>query len=228
MSTPARHSQRCRECKLRVRQLLEAIYGRCEPNHRFSWSTRLSSYAGTSIHVQLNAVVAAIEDHRGYRIGRFVRASRLAPCDFWVPIPGFVVEFDESQHFTAPRRSALSVYTDDLALGFSPTRWIKLCERHNASDTDPPYRDEQRAWYDTLRGLVPIIHGYSPTVRLYASDLAWCSLDPTQSTDRQRFVEVAFQNAVQLRADADGHPTRPHAKCLVCPWCEEAATPRQD
>ena len=39
-------------------------------------------------------------------------------------------------------------------------------------------RDEQRAWYDTLRDLVPSIMGLQPTVRLYASDQVWCSLDP--------------------------------------------------
>jgi hypothetical protein len=26
-----------------------------------------------------------------------------------------------------------------------------LCEEINAKDNYPPYRDEQRAWYDTLR-----------------------------------------------------------------------------
>ena len=194
MTTPARHSERCRECKVRVRQLLEAIYGQCIPNRRFIWSTKISSYVGTPIHAQLESVVAAIEAHRGYRIGDFVRASRLAPCDFWIPDPGFVLEFDESQHFTAPRRSALSVYEDDLALGFSSTRWMDLCECHNASDNNPPYRDEQRAWYDTLRDIVPIIHGHLPTVRMYARDLAWCTLDPARASDRQRFAEVAFRD----------------------------------
>ena len=33
---PTRHSERCRECKIRVRELLERIYGTCLPNHRFS------------------------------------------------------------------------------------------------------------------------------------------------------------------------------------------------
>ena len=192
---PARHSERCRDCKVRIPQLLEAIYGRCMPAHRFTWSTQPGSYADTLLDAQLESVVAAIEAHRGYRVGDFVRASRLAPCDFWVPDPGFVLEFDESQHFTTPRRAALSVYAEDLPLGFSPTRWMDLCERHNATDNDPPYRDEQRAWYDTLRDLVPMLHGHGPTVRLYASDLAWCALDPARAADRRRFAEVALQYA---------------------------------
>ena len=53
--------------------------------------------------------------------------------------------------------------------------------------TPPPYRDEQRAWYDTLRDLVPSIKGLQPTVRLYARDWAWCSLNPDSREDRERF-----------------------------------------
>ncbi len=195
MTTPPGHSERCRDCKVRVRQLLEAIYGQCIPNHRFNWPTQLSSYASTPLYEQLHRVVAAIEDHRGYRIGDFVRASRLAPCDYWVPDPGFVLEFDESQHFTALRSTALGAYADHVPLAFSSTRWIELCQRHNASDNDPPYRDEQRAWYDTLRDFVPIVHGHLPTVRVYARDLAWCVLDPTLASDCEHFAEIAFRNA---------------------------------
>ena len=190
-----RHSERCRECKVRIPQLLGAIYGQCIPGHRFLWSTQPGSYAGTSLATQLERVVAVIEAHRGYRIGDFVRASRLAPCDFWVPDPGFVLEFDESQHFTAPRKAALSAYADDFPLGYSSARWMDLCEHHNATDNDPPYRDEQRAWYDALRDPVPILHGHGPTVRIYAGDLAWCALDPARAADRQRFADVALQDA---------------------------------
>ena len=82
---------------------------------------------------------------------------------------------------------ALSAYPDDLALGFSKKQWISQCERHDAKDNDPPFRDEQRAWYDALRDLVPSIKGLQPTVRLYARDLVWCSLDPDSNNDRQRF-----------------------------------------
>ncbi len=192
---PARHSERCRECKVRIPQLLETIYGRCMQGHRFTWSTHPSSYVDTPLNSQLKKVADAIEAHRGYRVGDFVRASRLAPCDYWIPDPGFILEFDESQHFTAPRSAALSVYADDLPLGFQPARWMDLCQRHDATDNDPPYRDEQRAWYDTLRDLLPMLYGHGPTVRLHAGDLAWCALDPARAPDRRRFAEVAMQHA---------------------------------
>ena len=187
-SAPARHSERCIECKRRVRELLERIYGSCLPNQQFGWPTRLASYAGTSIEPALRNVATALESHRGFGIGEFVKSDTLAGCDFWVPDPGFIVEFDESQHFTVPRKLALSEYADERLLGFSAERWIALCEQHEARDNDPPYRDEQRAWYDTLRDLVPSLKDLQPTVRFYAGALAWCSLDPDSRDDRERFL----------------------------------------
>lgn len=140
-------------------------------------------------------MVTALEKYRGFGFKDFVKTKTLAPCDFWVPDPGFIVEFDESQHFTSPRKLALSGYLGDQPLGFSRERWIALCEQHNAKDDDPPYRDEQRAWYDTLRDFVPSLKGFGPTVRLYARDFAWCTLDADSSDDRQRFSTIALQDA---------------------------------
>ena len=186
-STPTRHSERCSKCKVRVYELLERVYGTCVSNHRFRWGTDVASYAGTSLESALRNVATVLEAYRGFGIGDFVRSEVLAPCDFWVPDPGFIVEFDERQHFTSSRRLALSVYVEEQPLGFSKERWMALCEHHDAKDNDPPFRDEQRAWYDTLRDLVPSLKGLQPTVRLYARDLAWCSLNPDNRRDRQRF-----------------------------------------
>ena len=195
ITRPTRHSERCHECKIRVRELLERIYGKCLQNHKFSWPAHLSSYEGTSIYSALRNMVTVLEKYRGFGFEDFVRAETLASCDFWVPDPGFIVEFDESQHFTRPRRLALSAYPDDQFLGFSRERWTALCEQHSAKDADPPYRDEQRAWYDTLRDFVPSLEGFGPTVRLYARDFAWCSLDANSSNDQRRFSAIALQDA---------------------------------
>ena len=193
MIASTRHSERCPECKMRVGQLLERIYGACVLDHRFRWQTGLTAYAGTSIDPVLRDVAEVLEGYRGYGIGTFVRSSVLAGCDYWVPDPGFVVEFDESQHFTSPRKLALSVYADAHPLGFGARRWLDLCEHHDATDNAPPFRDEQRAWYDTLRDLVPSIKGLQPTVRLYARDWAWCSLDPDSREDRERFSDLIHE-----------------------------------
>ena len=191
-----RHSERCPECKQRVRELLERIYGSCVSNHRFGWQTDPAQYAKTSIGTALQDVATVLQSYRGFGIHDFVRSDTLAGCDFWVPDPGFIVEFDESQHFTSARKLALSVYAHDKPLGFSAKRWSALCDQHNAKDNDPPFRDEQRAWYDTLRDLIPSIKGLCPTVRLYARDRVWCSLDPDSLEDRERFSDLVHQGCL--------------------------------
>ena len=100
------------------------------------------------------------------------------------------MEFDESQHFTIPRKFTLEKYPAGLELGFSREKWIMLCKEINAKDNDPPYRDEQRAWYDTLRDFLPAILDLKPTVRLFAKDFIWCSLNPDDPKDIDKFRKM--------------------------------------
>ena len=111
----------------------------------------------------------------------------MPPCDFYIFDPPFILEFDECQHFSRARAIALDLYPDTLSLGFSPRRWRELCAAINAVDDEPIDRDERRAWYDTLRDLVPLVHGLRPTVRLYAGARDWCRLDAGSGADRETF-----------------------------------------
>ncbi len=208
--------ERCPACKERVAELLKRVYGTCMRNHGFGWPAALAPYAATAIGSLLRDVARMLEAHRGYGVSTFVRRELLAPCDYWVPNPGFIVEFDESQHFTSLRRLALSEYEDMVPLGFSARRWIELCEHHDARDNHPLYRDEQRAWYDTLRDLVPSIRGLQPTVRLYASDRVWCSLDPDRREDRKRFLELMWEErAPSNRVSAKGRSSTVRAESML-------------
>lgn len=60
----------------------------------------------------------------------------------------------------------------------------------DARDDQPIDRDERRAWYDTLRDLVPTLHGFYPTVRLYANEYPWCALDSSSAGDQQTFSRL--------------------------------------
>ena len=82
------------------------------------------------------------------------------------------------------------MYPEELTLGFDRSKWIALCERIHARDNDPLYRDEQRAWYDTLRDFLPSLQNLQPTVRLYAKDCTWCSFDPHSPEDVKKFEAV--------------------------------------
>ena len=101
----------------------------------------------------------------------------MPPCDYFIADPPFIVEFDENQHFSRARLVTLANYPANARIGFPISRWQNLCREIDAKDDEPFDRDERRAWYDTLRDLVPRVHGFNPTVRLYAGDFAWCTLD---------------------------------------------------
>jgi len=167
------HSAHCRACKERVRELLTAIYGDCRANFQFPWPSQPQDYANTAIGTQLEQIRAALGDLRGHR--DFIKSARVPPCDYFISDPPFIVEFDESQHFSRPRLVTLDNYPDQIKVGFSLSRWQELCRNIDAKDDTPFDRDERRAWYDTLRDLVPIVHGFKPTVRLYGAELEWCA-----------------------------------------------------
>jgi hypothetical protein len=161
--------------------MLQRMCGTCLTEYSFPWPATVAAYTKTPLYATLATVYEALRTFRGY--DNFVKAKFLPPYDYYVPDKRFVIEFDEDQHFTHPRKVSLGLYENDVHLGFSRERWMALCEEYNAVDLEPAYRDEQRAWYDTLRDLVPPLHGLQPTIRLHAGDYPWCSLDPKMEAD---------------------------------------------
>lgn len=200
------HYESCPKCKNTIGQLLEKIYGTVERSYRFRIGTRPEDFRNTPYYGKLKEIYEALQDHRGFR--DFVRAGTLPSCDFFIPKPGFVIEFDERQHFTSPRRIALQHYPRELRLGFDRTRWMGLCDRINTKDNDPPYRDEQRAWYDTLRDFLPAMQGLQPTIRLLARDLLWCGLTADDPGDVGRFKRVLAGEPAgwEIEVREDPHP----------------------
>ena len=179
------HSSHCRACKERVLEILTALYGECKVNHQFPWPARSEDYASSTIGNFLESVRHALGDWRGHR--DFIKSPQVPPCDYYISAPPFILEFDESQHFSRARWITLQLYPKALPVGFSLTRWQDLCREINAVDDQPSDRDERRAWYDVLRDLVPIVHGFRPTVRLYAGDSEWCRLDARNETHLDTF-----------------------------------------
>ena len=71
-------------------------------------------------------------------------------------------------------------------------RWAFICDKTRATDNDPRYKDEQRAWYyDTIRDFLPELTGdLKPTVRLYSEEMQWCSLNPNNPDDIEKFKNI--------------------------------------
>lgn len=190
------HSAHCRACKDCVGALLKAVYGDCRLNAQFSWPSHPDDYANTPIGALLQQICAGLGDLRGHR--DFIKHPQVPPCDFHLIDPPFILEFDESQHFSRPRLVTLALYPADLKMGFSGDLWQELCREIDAADDTPIDRDERRAWYDTLRDLVPPLHGFAPTVRLYAGEFQWCALNPTASEDRKIFLRLLHERLPRI------------------------------
>jgi len=206
------HKERCPECKERVKEFLEKIYGEVKTNCKFDLGTTPEDYRDTPYYGRLLEIYRVFQNHRGFR--KFVRARTIPRCDFFVPDPGLIVEFDESQHFTIPRRITLEHYPE-IGLGFDSSKWIMLCEKINAKDDDPPFRDEQRAWYDTLRDFLPAIKGLKQTIRLFEGDLVWCSLNPNNPSDVGKIESLFKRYERRWEIGVRDHPNPRVARIII-------------
>jgi len=182
------HNERCKDCKQHVLELLMNIFGEVKQNYNLNLPSQPESYIDSTYYPYLKNIYISLQSYRGYK--KFVFSKKLPNIDFYLVRHQLNVEFDESQHFTIPRKIALMGYPKELKLGFDQNKWIDLCQRLNRKDNDPIYRDEQRAWYDTLRDFAPSILNHKPIIRLYAKDHIWCDLDPEEESDQEKFKKI--------------------------------------
>lgn len=92
--------------------------------------------------------------------------------DYFIPSKNMIIEYDEEQHFTLERKLALESYPVGIILNFSKSEWIKHCEKIQAKHKRHTSRDEQRAYYDTVRDLEAIKSGYK-LIRIKHGDFDW-------------------------------------------------------
>ena len=226
VTSASSHNERCADCKIAVESLLRSLYGSVEKNPRIEASTNPEDYRDSALHPFLNEIYTALQQHRGHR--EFVRSSTMPNCDFWVPDPGFIVEFDESQHFTECRAAALVKYPGEIGFGFDRELWARHCGEIQAEDHDPPFRDEQRAWYDTLRDFVPHVKRFQPTLRLFASEFQWCGLDPRVAKDLETFRQILGERANFWRLEFSDEDAPVLARVVIdSPWRGDVGTASQ-
>ena len=187
-TTQKEHNERCPDCKDTIERMLKRIYGAVKPNYKFRTGTNPEDFSDKPFYDDLQRIYENLQKYKGNK--NFVIMDTLPNCDYYVPDPGFVLEFDESQHFTMPRKIALLSYPYKSRSGFSLAQWISTCDKIKAQDLNPIYRDEQRAWYDTLRDFLPELKGLEPTVRLYSNEMQWCSLNLDNRDDVAHFKAI--------------------------------------
>ena len=132
-------------------------------------------------------IVEVLSSYRGYR--NFFSPGLHLQVDYFIPSQSLIIEYDERQHFTIPRALALSNYPRELNLGFDKNAWISACKTTQATDRDPEYRDEQRAFYDSLRDILASRHGYT-VLRIKDKEYDW-TLSNAASELNKLLVQVA-------------------------------------
>ncbi|MDE0297685.1 MAG: hypothetical protein OXN17_03570 [Candidatus Poribacteria bacterium] len=128
------------------------------------------------------------EELGGDRDGLFGKADGYLTPDAYFPEPyHFIFEFDELQHFTAPRQRTLTLYPANAPLAFDRGKYLRFCEEHHEpalrkgtdrfrrKTADFPFvngRAAQRAFFDTFRDWLPPLHGLRPTLRIAEFEVA--------------------------------------------------------
>jgi len=93
-------------------------------------------------------------------------------CDYFIPSHNLIIEYDERQHFTIQRAESLAYYPSDLNFNFDKDKWCEASETIRATDKKPIYRDEQRAFYDSVRDILAARNGIT-LIRIKDRDYNW-------------------------------------------------------
>ena len=113
--------------------------------------------------------------------------------------PPCIIEVDEAQHFNAFRAATIRAYPQDVRLGFDRQLWISRSESKRRLEGGgfakprPPLfpgengRHRQRAFRDALSDILPLEHGFEPTIRIADFEVRdWL----TQPDARNRMAEL--------------------------------------
>lgn len=175
--------------------LLSRLFGCVETEASFDWlvvpvADRLTGFLKT-----------IFEELRSYRgMESFAREGTSLCVDFFVPEHKLIIEYDERQHFTIPRAIALDHYPQKSEVEFDIQRWREECRRIRAVDNSPPFRDEQRAFYDTLRDILAIDNGLR-ILRLKDGDADW-----THDDAEVHFLKLASVEPIPLFSNRSEPP----------------------
>ncbi len=185
--------------KRALADLLRCRFGSVETEAQFPW---LMVPVLEEMDAPVRRILDALVAMRGF--SGFATAGASLRCDFYVPGGRLVLEYDERQHFTSQRATALELYPPDIRLGFDRQGWIDACRSIRATDPTPPHRDEQRAFYDTLRDILAARNGVR-LVRVRYGTNDWTAAGAAQ------------------RLDAVLAPTRPDPTSAVLPSVSSAS-----
>ena len=128
--------------------------------------------------------------------------------------PGMVHATDIHAASTLQGLREAPLFLGPCNVGFNRQLWLQRCAELNRHDNSPPYRDEQRAWFDTLRDFPPACLGLQPVARIYAGTTVWCRLDLHKGVEAVLHDALAAAMArgkpQSCRSAKFARPLRPH------------------
>ena len=148
-------------------KLLKQRFGCVMTEAKFDWLKVPDCVSKEGV---LNEIYETLASIRGCKY--FPTPCYPLACDFFIPSKNLIIEYDERQHFTEQRAESLAHYPLDLNLGFDKDKWCEACENIKATDNDPIYRDEQRAFYDSVRDILAARNGIT-LIRIKDGDYKW-------------------------------------------------------
>jgi len=153
--------------KLFLIKLLNQRFGRVITEGKFDWLKVPDRVSKDSVLDGIYENLALIRHHYNFSTPGYKLA-----CDFFIPSENLIIEYDEKQHFTEQRAESLAHYPPDLNLNFDKDKWCEACKNIKATDNDPIYRDEQRAFYDSVRDILAARNGMT-LIRIKHGDHDW-------------------------------------------------------
>jgi hypothetical protein len=155
--------------KIVLKKILEKQFGSVECEKTFDW---LVVPDESSMDTVLAKIYNAIGLFRGNH--NFATPGERLKCDFFIPSRNLIIEYDERQHFSAPRAISLDLYLPDMSFSFDVEYWKRECRSIKAKDSDKrdPFRDEKRAFYDSIRDIFAARNGMN-LVRIRHGDYDW-------------------------------------------------------
>ena len=169
-----------------LRKTLSELWGPVEVEKKIQGISVPDLKNRSDIDPTLQIILQKLEGYRQISIQG--KKNWVLAFDFFLPRIGVAIEYDERQHFTPLRATALRAYSSKIKLGFDKERWIRLSEEIRAGDNSPIYRDEQRAFYDSVRDILAPRMGLKPVVRIFEEDVKWEN-DQSTSTKANFILE---------------------------------------
>jgi hypothetical protein len=166
-----------RSQKNALQKLLQKRLGHMESEKTFPLLRTPSSASESSDYKKIIEALTNIDGNAG-----FIKWNYPLACDFYFEDFKLIVEYDELNHFTLARKLTLENYPKNVNLGFSLEKWIEACDRIHSVDNYPPGRDKGRAFFDAVRDIEALRHGYS-LIRIKHRDVDWEQPDGGKNLD---------------------------------------------